>query len=648
MVLALSFTLLPGALAQAAEDVTPARVGGAERTATAANIALLAYPDGTEKAIVTTAFSAQDALTSASLAGATGAAMLLVNPTGVPAETAAALQQLGVQTVTIVGSQASIPAEVQDELDVDYDVVRIGGPSPYAIAAAVADETVDVAGTVQINGLRTVFLANGENFPDALSASPAAYAGPLPVLYTEPDELRAEVTTFLDARDIEQVVILGGQLAVSADVQTAVENQVRQVVRLGGATRVDTSTTVAAWTEQELSFTAQTVVLARGDDFPDALTAGQLGGTLEAPLVLSATPTVLPEPAEQFFADRCEPIEVVQAVGGEKAVSTAVLEMAEDAAETCSLSSGGGVIPGDPADFVMTPLDLQTEISKVDTVVATDLDGVERLDAALLPCDRVSVDDDGKAIFTDSNDDGFADGYGNTLTDSSLYTGINNGDVPDASVVPQVTPVDDRLGVQVSAFADDCAIVLVHQAQPAAASGLPVDENGQATIPYGVSTVVFGTPPENPGSDSHVFEVEPAEAVTGAVGVAEQFTVTGRFDGEPLTIPLDVVLFPCDQNDVLGAGDDTFEDSDNDGGADGFAGTETGAIDITQINGEDVEPSKIESADPVDGQITFTVDSDAVDCATIVVVDGNGNGKFDVSADGLPVEPYGVAQISYQ
>lgn len=650
VVLTLAATVLPATDAYAVDDVTPARVGGAERTATAANVALRAFPAGTDQAIITTSFTAQDALISASLAGATDAAMLLVNPNQVPEATAAALQELGVQTITLVGNEASISAAVQEELAVDYDVVRINGATPYAIAAAVADQTVEVAGTMQINGLRTVLLANGETFPDALSGSAAAYAGPLPVLYTEPAQLREEVSTFLDARDIQQVIILGGTLAVSDEVQTALENRGRKVVRLGGQTRVETSTVIAAWTEEELSFATDTIILARGDDFPDALTAGQLGGTLRVPLVLAATPTVLPQPAAQYFADRCETIEVVQAVGGEKAISTAVLETAEDAAETCTISEPSTPPPGSegPADFAMDPLEIQTDIFKVDTVAATDLDGVETLDAALLPCNIVTVNDDGSAIFTDSDDDGFADGYGDTLTGTSLITGINNANVDDARVVPQNAAEDGRLGVQVSAYEADCAIVAVHQAQPASASGLPVDESGQPTIPYGVSTVRFGTPPENPGTDSHVFNVEPTEAITGALGLSEQFTVTGRVDGDPLTIPLDIVLFPCDQNDVLGAGDDTFDDADNDGGADGFADTETGAISITEVNGQSVSPTKIESASPVDGEIHFAVNSDAVDCATIVVVDGNGNGKFDVTAEGLPEEPYGVAQISYQ
>lgn len=645
LVLATVWAVLGAAPAVAVEDVTPARVGGGERTETAAEIALLTHPGGTDQAVVATAVEAQDALAAASLAGATGAAMLLVNPDAVPAATASALVELGVTAVTLVGDQTDISEEVRAELDADYDVVRIAGADQYETAAEVAGQTIDIAGTVQVDGLRTVLLANGENFPDALSGSPAAYAGPIPVLYTEPGTLREEVTTFLDQRDIQQVVILGGTLAVSAEVQTEIESTGRTVVRLGGRDRVETSLAVADWTETVLGFTTSTVVLARGDDFPDALTSGQLAGSLAVPLVLSATPEVLPAPAAQYFADNCDTIEVVQAVGGEAAITTALLEEAEVAAEQCQ--TGGGDPGGDAAvaDFVMTPLELRTDVQVVDTIAATDLDGIDTLDVALFSCTDVAVDVDGSALFDDIDADGFADGFGDTA--ASLVTGINNVDVDNARVVPQVSPEGDRLGVQVSAFDDDCAVVVVLEAQPASDSGLPVNADGRPTIPYGVATVVFGDPPTDPSTDSHVYAVDPMEPLSGIIGQSEQFTVSGRFDGGPVDVPLDIVLFPCDETDVLGTGDDVFNDSDNDGGADGFATTETGALMITAINGQEIEPTQIVSAPPVDGQIAVTVHSDAVDCATAVAVDGNGNGKFDVDADGVPTEPYGVAQISY-
>ena len=263
--------------AAAVEDVTTARVEGPERNATAAALAREAFPSGTTSAVLATSREAADALTASSLAGALDSAMLLLEPDGVPDATAEALDDLGVNAVTIVGSPDTISADVEATLRADYDVDRIFGEDQYATAAAVATETMEFPVPL-VDGRRTVILASGENFPDALAGSVAAVAGPLPVLYAQQGDLTQSTRDFLADEAVEQVVILGGPAAISADVADELAASDIVVERLGGNTRVETAAIVAEWSTRVLNFDEDIVLLARADDFPDALTAGQLAG----------------------------------------------------------------------------------------------------------------------------------------------------------------------------------------------------------------------------------------------------------------------------------------------------------------------------------------------------------------------------------
>ncbi len=643
----------PVAPARAVEDVTPARVAGPNRVATAVALADQAFPDGTGTAVIATAVAPQDALAGTALAGALDAALLLVYPEDLPQETVDALDGLGVDDIVIVGGTSSVSEDVADQLaDGGRNVTRLFGESQYDTAEVVARAAIENGALPNVDGLATVLLADGEGFADALAGSPMAYAGPTPVLYTETDVLRNEAAALIDDADVEQVVVLGGPAAVSEAVVDAIEDRGVRVVRLGGDTRVETSTVVAAWTAEQLGFGTDDVMLARGDDFPDSITAAQLAGKGLRPLVISATPEVLSQEGRAFFRDHCGTIEVVQAVGGEAAVSTAVLEEAETAAEAC----GAGEQPGQGGDdalpaYTVDPLALDTELSQLDTIAVTQLGGATALHVGLFACDSVEVDTDGSAVFTDADGDGAADGLGSSDTGEAIITGINFVDVDDSQLVRDAEPEDDRLGIQVSSGAPDCSVVVAFDA---ATDPLPVDGAGRPTVAYGTSVVRYGeqeepTEPSDPDrpADTLVFRVDPDEPVTASPSQPVTFTVNGRFDDTPISRDLNILLFPCSSTDVLGAGADTFEDADNDGGADGFGATDNGLLSITSIDGEPIDPTK--AAGPVsvtDDTLTFQISAaEGTDCGTVVVVAGNGNGKFDVDSNGVPLEDYGVGQV---
>ena len=344
-VLTLGLTLIARPAA-ASHDVTPARVEGSDRVSTAAAVAGLAYPQGAETAVLARADDWPDALAGAPLAGLVDGPVLLTPSAELPPATRQALEDLGVDSVILLGGTQAISPEIEDGLGEQYDVLRIAGVDRYGTAAAVAREVAQRADQIGATpgGMRSAFIASGETFADALAAgAPAALGGapedvgehPFPVLLTGTDELPGVTAAALGDLPIEQALIVGGEAAVSSEVAQALEDLGLNVVRLEGPTRTATAAAVADFTVDILPATSTVVHLARGDSFPDALTAGPLAASLDGPLLLTQDSEALGDPVEAWLRERCPGIDVVRAVGGTAAIATGVLESAEQAAQSC-------------------------------------------------------------------------------------------------------------------------------------------------------------------------------------------------------------------------------------------------------------------------------------------------------------------------
>ncbi len=89
------------------------------------------------------------------------------------------------------------------------------------------------------------------------------------------------------------------------------------VERLQGSDRYDTAANIATYVYQS----ADTVIIARGDDFADGLAGNVLAGAMDAPILLTSS-DVLPEPTREAI----EELEAEEAIilGGEAAVSSRV------------------------------------------------------------------------------------------------------------------------------------------------------------------------------------------------------------------------------------------------------------------------------------------------------------------------------------
>jgi putative cell wall-binding protein len=177
-------------------------------------------------------------------------------------------------------------------------VHRVAGADRYATAAAVAS---------RLGPAPKVLVASGERFPDALAAGALG----LPVLLTTqsslPDVTSATITS-LSATPI----VVGGASAVDPSVLPG-------AARVAGADRYATSAAVADWGLANGRFSPASVVVARGDTYPDAL----VGGALRQPLVLVGRFGLGEAPPTRTWLDaHAGPLQSALLLGGRQALST--------------------------------------------------------------------------------------------------------------------------------------------------------------------------------------------------------------------------------------------------------------------------------------------------------------------------------------
>ena len=337
-----------------------ARIEGADRFETSAEVSFATWDDGTvETVVIASGLSEVDGLSAAALAGQVNGPVLLVPPAGpLPDVTVAELDRLGALNAIIVGGEAAVSPAVQAELaGLGLAVRRLGGANRYATASLVAKDIGTAAGTS--GGLQTAFLATGATFADALAASAPAFAGVHPILLTGGTTLNATTRDVLDDGTIRQVYVLGGEQAVPATVAAEVEALGITVRRIQGADRFQTATALAARLVADFGFLNDTVTVTTGLNFADALSAGPYSGEFLQPILFAET-----DAAKVYIEANDAPINVVDVIGGPRAVSDVLAEELRVAAISDVADTTAPVV-------VSTVPDQTTDVSVITPIQAT-------------------------------------------------------------------------------------------------------------------------------------------------------------------------------------------------------------------------------------------------------------------------------------
>ncbi|WP_440709285.1 cell wall-binding repeat-containing protein [Herbiconiux sp. YIM B11900] len=262
---------------------TVERVGGADRFEVSARVSASTFPEGASTVFIASGEGFADALSVAPLAAQADAPLLLTSRGALPSSVAAELTRLAPGRVQIVGGLNSVGADVETAIRAIAPravISRTDGPDRYAVSRAL------LSGSFAPRSTSTLFIANGSDFPDALSSGPAAAIDGGGVLLVNgaatalsPDELvliRSLVTTN------GMVELVGGPNSVSAAIEAQIET-VRKVVRNGGADRFEVSQNLNA----KVFHRPSRVYLASGGAFADALSGAVAAGIAQVPMYLS-------------------------------------------------------------------------------------------------------------------------------------------------------------------------------------------------------------------------------------------------------------------------------------------------------------------------------------------------------------------------
>ena len=151
---------------------------------------------------------------------------------------------------------------------------RLSGSDRYATAVAISRDGFSP-------GVAVAYVALGTNFPDALSAAPAASLYGAPLLLTPAASVPTAVIAELQRLQPARIVVVGGAASVSEAVVTTLQT-VAPTSRIWGSSRYETSRAIVA----DAFETAPIVYIATGTNFPDALTASAAAGSMGAPVIL--------------------------------------------------------------------------------------------------------------------------------------------------------------------------------------------------------------------------------------------------------------------------------------------------------------------------------------------------------------------------
>ncbi len=309
-----------GHLQSVAPTLVGERLSGPDRYPPAAAGAAASFPGGATVAFIATGEDFPDALAAAAVAAGQGP-VLLAGEGGLPSATAGELFRLHPSRVVVVGGELAIPAITLSEIAAvvpHATITRIAGDDRYSTAADLSEASFP-------QGSALVYVATGDDYPDALTAAAAA-AGRAPVQLVGQGVVGQGGLPQVTADELTRlhpstVVVVGGTLTVPSSTKAAIESLLPRadVFRASGADRYATAANVASYRFPD---GAPIAYVATGEDFPDALAAAAAAGG-RGPVLL-VKPDLVPASTSAEL-DRLG-ARIVYFIGGPYAVSAATMD----------------------------------------------------------------------------------------------------------------------------------------------------------------------------------------------------------------------------------------------------------------------------------------------------------------------------------
>ncbi|MFZ9084456.1 MAG: S8 family serine peptidase [Ilumatobacteraceae bacterium] len=237
---------------QLPQDSTPSTRLGSTGDRFTTNLAVEALADRTDVILVSGSVY-PDGLAASALAKQENADIVLVPPTGLGSEQIAAIVRENPQTVWILGGPQAIPTSVETQLTTSTSlggagldssrIERVFGATRYDTAVEVSKRIDTIA---YLAAQPTAIIVRGDSFADAVIAGPAAFGitggiGSHPVFLVNRDTIPAGVVEQLRARQITNVLVVGGTSVVSEAVRLGIQSLGINTTRVAGPDRYATA-----------------------------------------------------------------------------------------------------------------------------------------------------------------------------------------------------------------------------------------------------------------------------------------------------------------------------------------------------------------------------------------------------------------------
>ncbi|MEG0249465.1 MAG: cell wall-binding repeat-containing protein [Peptostreptococcus sp.] len=281
-------------------DTIVKRISSSERVKTSVEISKFQNVTS-KKVIIADSRNYPDALAAAGITDGKYPVLLVGNE--ITEELENEIRRLGTEEVIILGGKNSVSEYIENQLNSigKLNVRRIGGVNRYETSKKIFEESKKEG----------VVLASGQNFPDALSASPLLTNSALLLTdkYSLSPELRETVKNIKD----KNMQIVGGYGSISNSLEKQLMNiyDIASTDRISGVDRYATSVQVANRLQSDMA------IIASGESFPDALAASTLAQMTKSPVLL-VSKNRIDESVANYIKDKN--IKKAIIVGGDKTI----------------------------------------------------------------------------------------------------------------------------------------------------------------------------------------------------------------------------------------------------------------------------------------------------------------------------------------
>nr|WP_312983042.1 leucine-rich repeat domain-containing protein [Clostridioides sp.] len=220
-------------------EYTVTRIAGQDRFKTAESIGneIRKITGKKSEIILVDGTNFPDAITISTLASQKRVPILLTEPNTLTKSTKDTIKTWGINDITIGGGYNSVSNNIEDNLGVNK-ISRLAGSDRYETAELIGNEFRKVTGNTD-----NIILADGTNFPDALTVNTLSSKFKAPIMLTEPTKLNSITSNKIGEWSIKSLLISGGYNSISKEIEDNLKVDNKE--RIAGVDRYETAVKIS-------------------------------------------------------------------------------------------------------------------------------------------------------------------------------------------------------------------------------------------------------------------------------------------------------------------------------------------------------------------------------------------------------------------